>query len=868
MASSGSSCADWKKMEDEFTAYGMSLMNPPSSIDELFKLLQKVESLLKMVSQDPFDSTTSAIQPLMKALVRNELLGHTSEDVKVSVISCITEISRIYAPKYPYNDHRQMEEILRQTVMALKKLADVTSRSYRKVVRVLEIFAKVRLTAVVLDHENETLIFEIFKKFLEVIRPYHPHNIFTWMKEIMTRLIEGSGELSAELLRLLLDSLKIDNQMDSPVASHLVEKVLKDCAAIVKPYFAEALKSMSLNSGDYAETVALLCNEMPKGKEMIATENAPDTVHRVKVGPSEATCCEPARQDDTHREKLKHTCLTNIMKPVNPEDVHPTKNVPKENQERTGSHKLTGHPVKVGPSEAKFCEPVLQDDTHREKLKDTCTTNIIKPINPEDVQPATNVPKENQEGTGSHELSGSSGHHSLVSENHNNSTGSHGHFKRKEIPINDDDELVVLIPIGDVPQSQVQKKDSLHLDLTRGERTKRTVCAKRKRGSDSRKNESASDCDSERKSESSIKNEEGNLEEHKEPTLQQIFGTKQRQKKKKTTNTEESGDKDSERAHTSKDHGAELIGAKIKVWWPLEQVPECGLQKSNGTTKDHRILVLKVLYILSLFVADRPILRCAVRFYEGVISSFDSETNKHKVIYDDGEVEKLRLHKEQWELLEDNSSQKDSKKPCSIKDYGKELVGDRIKVWWPLDEIPECGPQNSKGTAKDHRILVFKVLLICLFLWLTDPFCGVQSGFAAVHRTVVYDDGEVEKLRLHKERWKMLEDNSSQKDSKRTCTIKDYGKELVGARIKVWWPLDEKFYEGVVSSFDPVERKHKVLYDDGEAEKLRLHKERWEMLEDNSTQKDHGLDFQGHAVSSATEETQLMEVLKNFHKAV
>nr|XP_025887402.1 uncharacterized protein LOC101266039 isoform X1 [Solanum lycopersicum] len=425
------------------------------------------------------------------------------------------------------------------------------------------------------------------------------------------------------------------------------------------------------------------------------------TGHPVKVGPSEAKFCEPVLQDDIHihREKLKDTCTTNIMKPVNPEDVQPATNVPKENQEGTGSHKLTGHPVKVGPSEAKFCEPVLQDDIHREKLKDTCTTNIMKPDNPEVVQPATNVPKENQEGTGSHELTGSSGHHSLVSENHNNSTGSHGHLcqpKRKE----NDDELAVSIPIGDVPQSQVQKKDFLHL----GE----TQCAKRKRGSDSKKNESASDCETERKSESGIKNEEGNLEEHKDPTLQQIFGIKQWKKKKtkKTTNTEESSDKDSERAHTSKDHGAELIGTKIKVWWPLEQA-----------------------------------------FYEGVISSFDSETNKHKV---------------------------------------------------------------------------------------------------------VYDDGEVEKLRLHKERWEMLEDNSSQKDIKRTFTMKDYGKELVGTRIKVWWPLDEKFYEGVVSSFDPVERKHKVLYDDGESEKLRLHKERWEMLEDNSTQKDHALDFQGHAVSSAT----------------
>ncbi|XP_049366904.1 sister chromatid cohesion protein PDS5 homolog C-like [Solanum verrucosum] len=370
----------------------------------------------------------------------------------------------------------------------------------------------------------------------------------------------------------------------------------------------------------------------------MATENAPDTVHRVKVGPFEATCCEPARQDDTDREKLKHTCLTNIMKPVNPEDVHPAKNVPKENQEGTVSHKLTGHPVKVGPSEAKFCEPVLQDDTHSDKQKDTCTTNIIKPVNPEDVQPATNMPKENQEGTGSHELTGSSGHHSLVSENHNNSSESHGHFKRKEIPINDDDELVVLIPIGDVPQSQVQKKDSLHLGLTWGERTKRTVCAKRKQGSDSKKNEFASDCDEERKSESSIKNEKGNLEEHKEPTLQQNFGMKQR-KKKKTTNTEESGDKvdnsaqDSKRACTGKDHGAELIGSKIKVWWPLEQAFIKG--------------------VISFF--DRP----KRELYEGVVSSFDPVERKHKVIYDDGEAEKLRLHKERWEMLKDNSTEKD-----------------------------------------------------------------------------------------------------------------------------------------------------------------------------------------------------------------
>lgn len=58
-------------------------------------------------------------------------------------------------------------------------------------------------------------------------------------------------------------------QMESPIASYLVEEVLKDCAAIVKPYFSDALKSMSFEPADYAQTIALLSNEMPKGKEMV-----------------------------------------------------------------------------------------------------------------------------------------------------------------------------------------------------------------------------------------------------------------------------------------------------------------------------------------------------------------------------------------------------------------------------------------------------------------------------------------------------------------------------------------------------------------------------------------------------------------------
>ncbi|KAJ6703063.1 ANDROGEN INDUCED INHIBITOR OF PROLIFERATION AS3 / PDS5-RELATED [Salix viminalis] len=58
------------------------------------------------------------------------------------------------------------------------------------------------------------------------------------------------------------------------------------------------------------------------------------------------------------------------------------------------------------------------------------------------------------------------------------------------------------------------------------------------------------------------------------------------------------------------------------------------------------------------------------------------------------------------------------------------------------------------------------------------------------------------------------------------------GEHLVGSKIKVWWPIDKRFYEGVVDSYDPIKKKHKVLYADGDEEKLNLKRQRWEFIED------------------------------------
>ncbi|OIW14381.1 hypothetical protein TanjilG_15735 [Lupinus angustifolius] len=60
-------------------------------------------------------------------------------------------------------------------------------------------------------------------------------------------------------------------------------------------------------------------------------------------------------------------------------------------------------------------------------------------------------------------------------------------------------------------------------------------------------------------------------------------------------------------------------------------------------------------------------------------------------------------------------------------------------------------------------------------------------------------------------------------------TKKD-GENLVGTRVKVWWPDDDMFYKGVIECFIPTKKMHQVTYDDGEIEILNLKNETWEII--------------------------------------
>ncbi|PXF41171.1 Histone-lysine N-methyltransferase TRX1 [Gracilariopsis chorda] len=75
----------------------------------------------------------------------------------------------------------------------------------------------------------------------------------------------------------------------------------------------------------------------------------------------------------------------------------------------------------------------------------------------------------------------------------------------------------------------------------------------------------------------------------------------------------------------------------------------------------------------------------------------------------------------------------------------------------------------------------------------------------------------------------------------------------VGDRIEVYWPQDERFYEGNVTKHNPRTQKYSVNYPDGDKEVLKLQEEKWKYAEGRSEATERG----------PTEGAELDEVVEN-----
>ena len=55
----------------------------------------------------------------------------------------------------------------------------------------------------------------------------------------------------------------------------------------------------------------------------------------------------------------------------------------------------------------------------------------------------------------------------------------------------------------------------------------------------------------------------------------------------------------------------------------------------------------------------------------------------------------------------------------------------------------------------------------------------------------------------------------------------------VGDKVEVYWPLDDQYYPGSVSDYSEATGKHRIAYDGGQVENLKMEEENWCVMSKN-----------------------------------
>ncbi|GAU27034.1 hypothetical protein TSUD_313960 [Trifolium subterraneum] len=282
---------------------------------------------------------------------------------------------------------------------------------------------------------------------------------------------------------------------------------------------------------------------------------------------------------------------------------------------------------------------IVANEREDEKMKDSESHSKDQGRNDEVIQAKTSLPKAcNDE---SEVVASASPSDSLPDENHSE---KHGKEKTKDSPANVETAEVV------------SKKASEGASISKPKLVKQSVKkspgpnsgVKKAAGTDSGKKQSgaANGADAKKQSVKKLDDNEGGggsssrqlvdkkrrgeansgtgpaksyaLDVNKEMVSSPRSDTKSSEDEKleETTKTSAKRKRSSGRKNESviKEYDQNLVGERVEVWWPKDR-----------------------------------------EFYKGVIESFDSAKKKHKVLYDDGEVEILNLVREKWNIIEDDS---------------------------------------------------------------------------------------------------------------------------------------------------------------------------------------------------------------------
>ncbi|ESW08947.1 hypothetical protein PHAVU_009G087900 [Phaseolus vulgaris] len=656
-----------KELEEQLLEAGNKLADPPSSVEELLSLLEQVESLLLRVEQSPASSMQNALSPPLKALIADNLLRHSDDNVKVAVASCISEVTRITAPEAPYDDD-QMKKVFQLIVSSFENLHDKLSQSYAKRISILETVAKVRSCVVMLDLECDALILEMFRHFLKTIREHHPENVFSSMETIMTLVLEESEDISLDLLSSLLTSIKKDNEEASPIAQKLGERVLENCATKLKPYLVKAVKSLGISLDGYSIVLASIYQDtsvdLEKNDTCVTSEHLevnkdsreatpfqqenPDVNISKSVMSNGVACVgednafvdfkSNKKQEDVdcsdHSEGLT-TTSHEVHKDLDTRKVDNSKQKSKHSTKRrrkkpsTSTKSAKSSKGKVAANE-KESEKMLDYERHSKKVprsssEDHSVEAAGASENDKEIDAEISLPKACNDES---EVVASPPSESFHEENLSKKLGrtkmkdgyvkegaAEDHFKVSGGASDSEAQPARKSVKKSHGQIFVVKKTSVVDSLKKGSGS--TIDADTKKHSAKKLdiNKKGTGGSSSRQMGDKKKGGWRKANSETDVAKSSVMDVDKEMISSPKSGTKSTKDENPETPKTNESdiekYGEGLVGLRVKVWWP----------------KDHE-------------------------FYKGVIHSFDSAKKKHKVFYDDGDEETLNLVKEKWKVID------------------------------------------------------------------------------------------------------------------------------------------------------------------------------------------------------------------------
>uniref|UniRef100_A0A0D9W6T6 Tudor domain-containing protein n=1 Tax=Leersia perrieri TaxID=77586 RepID=A0A0D9W6T6_9ORYZ len=678
MAAEGTQMEVERRLRD----IGARFESPPKADEGLLRLLEETETWLSRVDQSPPESMHKALRPTMTALIQKELLDHTDPDVKLAVASCLTEVTRITAPEAPYDDD-VMRDVFARVVEAFEKLNDMESPSFARRVAMLETVAKVRSCVLMLDLDCDDLIRDMFHHFFRTISNNHQENVISSMETVMKFVIDESEDvqqdmpscLLQDLASYLLKNVKMEEKETLPASFGLAEKVISMCHEKLRPIFIPLLRGTPLDEyskvvTSFFEDTGVADNADAPGKDTVAdgkssqkivSDESPQESSKVE---QDANCPgNGGTPNNTSTSAVSNggALVDKVKSPNGPSSSDKKTELPSDDkQAKDSDDSISG---------AKVPEPIT---TEPEKSPDhnLKKSHKLGSSSDSEMSDRSKAVNNNEDNLISGELSPkrNDGDNKLPSQT-GNRTADH-----KPKP---DKTPVVKAKRGRpaAPKSQEKKthgkgkgsdSESKKADIVSdsgGRATRRlakdeikTSSKKAGEGESSKKQQKANSKVQEDTPPDKDTDEELSLKDIISPPKSTTKTGKNKGQPDDSGGSKRRRVQEAEETPQPKKNkvlDGSLIGSRIKVWWPDDK-----------------------------------------KFYTGVVHSFDSSSKKHKVVYDDGDIERLLLKKEKWDFIDEGQV----KNPDASSDMprgrrGRASLGEETKEG--KTETPSSGKQRG-----------------------------------------------------------------------------------------------------------------------------------------------------------------------------